>query len=204
MTIQKLASSWIVSASWEWGLVGACWRIKALFRRVLVTQIQASFAQSHARGIGDKSRSGGGWGGTLDQRETPQTSPQSSICSSHNLLPACHFVIAASYTFLSTLALPGSLLLLHRVGEKKSPHACSQSVGLNRGALEVCWWKRAASTVWRAVGIITGLYTSSGSSGWVFSADNFNIKFTLSRCPRKWLWQQKAKICLLYVFLVKS
>lgn len=147
MTIQKLASSWIVSASWEWGLVGACWRIKALFRRVLVTQIQASFAQSHARGMGDKSRSGGGWGGTLDQRETPQTSPQSSICSSHNLLPSCRFVIAASYTFLSTLALPGSLLLLHRVGKKNLPMPAVRVWGWTgglwrcvdeRGLLQLC------------------------------------------------------------------
>lgn len=63
----------------------------------------------HARGMGDISRSSGGWGGTLDHRETPQTSPQSSICSSYNLVSSCQFVIAASYTFLSTLALPWSL-----------------------------------------------------------------------------------------------
>lgn len=67
--------------------------------------------------MGGISRSSGGWGGTLDQREPPQTSPQSSICSSYNLPSSCQSVIAASYTFLSTLALPWALLLLHRAGK---------------------------------------------------------------------------------------
>lgn len=130
----------------------------------------------HARGVEGKSRPGGGWDGTLDQRETPWTSLHSSICSNYSLVPSCQFVIAASYTFLSTLALSWSLLLLRRVG-KISPCACSQSVCLNWGALEVCVWrcgKIAGLTVWRCVVIIIGLYSSSASSEWVFSADNFN------------------------------
>lgn len=147
MTIQKLVSSWIIPFRWKWGLAGAFWRVKALFRRALVTQIQASFAP-------DGSVMSEGYNtylclvvdGMACQRENPLTFPLNSVCANYNLVSSCQFVIAASYMFLSTLALSWSLLLLHVV-RKIYTSACNKSMWLNRETLEVYLW-RCRKTGW--------------------------------------------------------
>lgn len=133
--------------------------------------------------MGGISRSSGGWGGTLDQRDPPP-----------RLLHRAPFVPATTFLLhVSLLLLPPTRSLAHWPCHglsccftelEKSPCACSQSVWLNRGALEMWLWKMAGSAVWRCVGSITGVYTSSGRSEWVSSAENFNYIYSVS-LPKK-------------------
>lgn len=82
----------------------------------------------------------------LDWRENPLTFPQSSVCANYNLVSSCQFVIAASYTFLSTLALSWSLLLLYIV-RKIYTRACSKSTWLNKETSEV-YLQRCGKAGW--------------------------------------------------------